>query len=65
MSTLPFRPQLELIEEVGVAMLERWPKAFERPRRPLAVGLGPVILAALASDPPKGPHPLTQPRTSS
>jgi hypothetical protein len=54
-NTLPFHPQLELIEEVGCAMMERWPKAFEFPRQPLAVGLGPVILAALASDPPNGP----------
>jgi sRNA-binding protein len=54
-NTIPFRPHLELIEEVGVAMMERWPKAFAYPRRPLAVGIGPLMVAALASDPPKGP----------
>jgi hypothetical protein len=33
-------------------MVERWPAIFEWPPRPLAVGLGPVILSALATTPP-------------
>jgi sRNA-binding protein len=54
-TVIPFRPDLELIEDVGVAMMERWPKAFAFPQEPLAVGLGQVMLSALASDLPKGP----------
>jgi sRNA-binding protein len=55
MTVIPYRPPIELAEAVADEMVERWPDIFAWPPRPLAVGLGPVILAALATTPPHGP----------
>jgi hypothetical protein len=35
-------------------MCDRWPDLFVFPPQPIAVGLGPVMIAALATTPPKG-----------
>jgi hypothetical protein len=55
MTVIPFRPPFEVVAAVSDEMVDRWPELFVQPRRPIAVGLGPVIVAALASTPPHGP----------
>jgi sRNA-binding protein len=49
---VPFYPSTDIMCEVCAEMGRRWPQAFRWPPRPLAVGLGPVILSALATTPP-------------
>jgi sRNA-binding protein len=49
---VPFHPSDDVVFAVCREMLERWPDAFHWPPQPLAVGLGPVMTAALATTPP-------------
>jgi hypothetical protein len=52
MTVIPYRPSEDILLAVCDEMCARWPDTFTFPPRPIAVGLGPVILAALASTPP-------------
>jgi hypothetical protein len=56
MSTVvPYRPSPEILDAVADEIAARWGRAFSWPPQPLAIGLGPVILAALSATPPSGP----------
>jgi hypothetical protein len=51
-SVIPFRPSDDILLAVCDEICARWPDTFCFPPRPIAVGLGPVILAALSTTPP-------------
>jgi hypothetical protein len=52
---ISFHPSVVIIDAVAAEIDARWGDAFCWPQQPLAVGLGKVILAALASTPPQRP----------
>jgi sRNA-binding protein len=54
-NVLPFYPPADIIKAVAAEIVQRWPATFVWPPQPLAVGLGPVMVAALATTPPRRP----------
>jgi hypothetical protein len=55
MTVIPYRPSDDILIAVADEICARWPDTFTFPPKPIAVGLGPVILAALSTTPPNEP----------